>query len=166
MPIGQASNPILQKAEQALIAKVPQQMQQGFQQVVTAGLHILYSPQLQQQLTQKLASGNPVQDAAQGAVRMVLELSQQSGNKIPPQLMMPLALIFAFEYLDLAAKAGKIQITPKVVAQVSTLVLQVMQQVAKQAQSGQPGAQPCQPQGQPSPAPAPGGMIGSQMGAQ
>jgi hypothetical protein len=119
MPIGQTSNPQLAQAEQAIQAKIPPALQGGFAKVLHAGLSILYAPQLRSKLQQKLAGGNPIQDAGQGAARLAAELYKQSGNTIPKPLIVPAVIVFAFEYLDLAAQAGKIQITPAVIAQAA-----------------------------------------------
>lgn len=121
MPIGKASNPQLKQAEQALAAKIPPQLRQQFAKVVAAGLQILYSPQLRGQLAQKLETGNPVKDAADGAVRLTAELFKQSNGTLPKPLVVPAVMIFAFEYLDLAEQAGKLKVDTKVIAETARL---------------------------------------------
>ena len=168
MPLGQTSNPQLQQAEQAIQAKIPQQLQGAFAKVVHAGLTILYSPQLRAKLQQRISQGgNVVQDASQGAIRMVFELYKQSGNKIPQPLLVPAAIIFAFEYLDLVAQAGKVPITPNVIAQVAQATGQAFLQAAGVSQQKLQQMAAQRQQGGAQPGTAPGGLIGSQMqGAQ
>lgn len=122
--IGQASDPILAKAEQAVAAKVPANLQKVFAGVVQAGNHILYSPQLSGPLQHRMnqSVSNPGESAGQGAVRLVAELFKQSGKKIPPALLSPAAMTFAFEFLDLMAKAGKAKITSQMVADAAQAV--------------------------------------------
>lgn len=167
MPLGQAVSPILQQAEQALQAKVPQQYQDALARVVKAGLSILYSPQLRAKLQQRISQGgNVVKDASDGAVRMIFELYKQSNKSIPAPVMVPAAMMFAFEYMDLVAKAGKVPITSNTVAQVTQATGQAMmtalgvtpQKLQQMAAQHQPGAQ----QGAPS-QPQPAGLIGGQM---
>lgn len=121
--LGKASNPMLEKAEQAIQAKLAPKLQEPFQRVIHAGLTIMYSPQLAQQRQQRIASGtNPAQDAAQGAARLVSNLFQQSGKTLPLPLIVPAVMMFAFEYLDLVCKAGKAQITPDLISSTTTAV--------------------------------------------
>lgn len=118
--LGKASNEMLSKAEQGIQSKLPANMQAALQKVVAAGLTIMYSPQLQQQrqaMIQK--SGDPAQEAGQGAARLVSNLYQQSNKTMPPDVIVPAATIFALEFLDLLAKVGKVQITPDLIAQTT-----------------------------------------------
>lgn len=121
MPIGKASNPQLQQAEQALVAKIPEQLREPFNRVVAAGLQILYAPQLRDKLTQKLINGNPVKDAADGAVRLTAELFKQSKGTLPRPLVVPAVMVFAFEYLDVAEQAGVVKVDTKVIAETARL---------------------------------------------
>ena len=121
MPIGKASNPQLRQAEQALAAKIPPPLRPPFAKVIAAGLQILYSPQLRGQLVKKLQDGNPVKDAADGGVRLTAELFKQSNGTLPKPLVVPAVMIFAFEYLDLAEKAGKLKVDTKVIAETARL---------------------------------------------
>lgn len=119
--LGQASNPLLQKAEQAIQSRVKPQFQQQLASAIHAGLHILYAPQLQETLMHRVAtSHNPPKDAAAGATRMVYTLYQQSNGSLPPEILVPAAMIFAFEYLDLLAKTNGLQITPQIIDQTTT----------------------------------------------
>lgn len=176
--IGQASNPMLAQAEQGIQAKVPANLQAALQKVIHAGLTIMYSPQLTQQRNQHMAtSKNPPQDAGQGAARLIGNLYQQSNKTLPVALIGPAAMIFAIEYLDLLAKAGKAQITPDLIAQtaqaVSAAVLPMLhatpdkiQKLTAMVQQKQAGTLPAA--GQPAPAAPtpPAGLVGqAQAGA-
>jgi hypothetical protein len=178
--LGQATNQMLQQAEEGIQAKVPQNLQDGLARVVHAGLTIMYSEKLAAQRNARIASStDPVKDAGEGAARMMVNLYQQSGKKMPTDLIVPGAMILAFEYLDLVAKAGKADITPDLIARatqsVADAVLPVLgitkDKLAKimAAQEGQGAApEPGQP-GTPAPAgpaqAAPQGIIGAAQGA-
>lgn len=115
--LGQASTPMLQQAEDGIKSKVPADMQDALEKVVHAGLTILYSPKLEQQRNARIAgTQDPAKEAGEGAARMISNLFQQSGKKMPIAVAMPASMILAFEYLDLIGKAGKAEITPDLIA--------------------------------------------------
>lgn len=159
MPIGKAANPQLQQAERSLAAKVPEPLRQQFARVIAAGLQILYAPQLRQQLEQKLKDGNPVKDAADGAVRLTGELFKQSNGSMPKPLVVPAVMVFAFEYLDLAEQAGMVKVDTRVIAETARLASENVLRLAgltddkiRQATQAAQGASS-----------APGGLVASQM---
>jgi hypothetical protein len=121
--IGQASNQMLAKMEQEIQAKIPQNLKAGFERVIHAGMSILYSQNLNQQLKQRIAqTKDPITEAADGAARMVTVLYSQSKKTMPTELLMPAAMVFAIEYVDLLAKAGKAQITPQFIGELAQAV--------------------------------------------
>lgn len=179
--IGHASNEMLAQAEQGIIAKVPPELKQGLDKVLHAGMTIMYSPKLAEQRNQRIAATtDPVKDAAEGSARMVSNLYQQSGKKLPVPLIVPAAMVFGFEWLDLLAKAGKAEVTPDMIAQttqaIADAVLPLMGitkdklagMVAKaQGAAGANGSPPppnAAPGATPAPAAAPAGIIGAAQG--
>jgi hypothetical protein len=172
--LGQASNPMLAQAEEGILAKVSDNMKDGLQRVVHAGLTIMYSPQLEQQRNERIAAtSDPVKEASEGAVRLVLNLYKQSDQKMPTDLVVPASMVFAFEYLDLLAKAGKAQVAPDLIAQATKATgeaaLRLMgigqdkiAQVTAQGQQG--GAQPDAAPDQTAAPAAPAGIIAAAQG--
>ena len=150
---------MLAQAEEGIAAKMPSNLSDSFGKVIHAGLTIIYSPKLSDQRNARIAATHdPVKEAADGAARLISNLYQQSGKKLPIPLVVPAAIIFGFEWLDLLAKAGKAQITPDLIAQttqaVADAVLPLMgitkdklAQLMAKAQAGgaQPGATPAAP---------------------
>ena len=121
--LGHPSNAMLKQAEQGIENKVPAQSKSAFTRVVTAGLTILYSPQMEQMRAQRMAQvQDPAKDAGQGAARMLSNLYEQSKKTMPVEVMVPAAMIFAFEFLDLLAQAGKAQITPDLIDKTTQAV--------------------------------------------
>lgn len=170
--IGQASNSMLAQAEEGIVAKVPDNLKDGLSRVIHAGQTIMYSPQLEQQRNERMAAtSDPVKEAAEGSARLMLNLYEQSGKKMPTDLIVPGMLVFAFEYLDLLGKAGKAQISPELIAQTAKatgesamnlmgITQDKIDQLTAQAQQGQQGAEPAAPA-----APvAPQGIIASAQG--
>lgn len=182
MPLGHATNPLLQQTEQKIQSSINPQFQQQFQRAVTAGCTLIYSPALHQRMVSAIqTSANPEQKAAQGAANIVGTMQNQSQNAIPVQLVAPVALVLMCEILDFIAQAGKLQITPQLVSQCSQdtahAVLQMlgvnqqqMHQVVAKGMAAKNGGQPVPqtPQAAPQSAPSPqaGGIIGSAMGGQ
>lgn len=129
--LGKTTDPMLEQAEQGIQSKLPAKFQPILANVIKAGLTIMYSPSLKDTMMHRInTSNNPAQDAGNGATRMMAELSKQSGNKIPPQVMIPAAIIFAFEYLDLVEKAGKTQVNPQLIAHTVQAVTAAMLKMA------------------------------------
>jgi hypothetical protein len=170
---------MLAQAEQGIIAKVPPALKEGFDKILHAGMTIMYSPKLAEQRNQRIAATtDPVKDAAEGSARMVSNLYQQSGKKLPAPLIVPAAMVFGFEWLDLLAKAGKANVTPDMIAQttqaIADAVLPLMgitkdklAALVAKAQQGNAGSAPpaAAPAGVPAPAAAPpAGIIGAAQG--
>lgn len=122
--LGKASNPMLEQAEQVIQANLPANMQPALQQVVNAGLTVMYSAQTAQARKQAIMNTkNPVTESGEGAARLISNLFQQSNKTMPPGVILPAACIFAFEYLDFMAKAGKVTITPDIIANSTHAVI-------------------------------------------
>jgi hypothetical protein len=156
--LGKTTNLMLEKAEEGIQAKVKPAMQANLSKVVHAGLTIMYSPQMADARNKHL---NEVTDfaaeAGKGSSRMIYNLYLQSKKKMPLDIVVPACMIFAFEYLDLIEKAGKIKVTPDVIAKatqsVSDAVLPMfgitpdkMNKLVQQSQQKQ-GQTPPKPQG-------------------
>lgn len=165
--IGNASNPMLAQAEQGIQAKVPANLQSALAKVIHAGVTIMYSPKIAQQRNEQLATmKDPVGSVGPGAARLMYNLYQQSKKTIPIPLIIPAAMIISMEYLDLLAKAGKVQITPDVIAKSVQSVVQATLPLLgltpqKMAQLQQMSAQKS---GGAAPAPAAPGILGSAQG--
>lgn len=179
---------MLAKAEEGIQQKTPPDFQSALERVVQAGMTIMYSPKLAGQLRERIASvKDPAQDAGQGAARMVSNLYQQSGKKMPTEVIVPAGMIFAYEWLDLLSKAGKIEVTPDLIADTTQAVgdsilplfqlpggqgsldkqkLAALIQQAKTQQGGaQVGGEEAAAPAAPAPAaPAPRGIIASAQG--
>jgi len=155
--LGQASNPMLAQAEKGIESKVSPKLKPAFDKVVQAGLTIMYSPKLQTEMKKNLASTTDFADAAgKGASRLISNLYMQSNKaKQVQDVAVPACMIFAFEYLDLAEKSGKVQVTPELISKatqaVSDAVLPMFGMTQDKIQSlmqqRQQGQQPQQPKG-------------------
>lgn len=189
--LGKATNPLLQQTEQAIQQKVPANLQPAFNRAVAAGMTLLYSPALHQQMVQKLDSTpNPAENASLGAVNLTGTLLNQSKGSMPVAIAAPVAMVLLCEILDFVSQAGKVQITPDVVSTAAHSVSEHMLAMLKISQGqlhqvvahGMSGAHAKLNQGQPQVATAPaaapqppqpsappsGGLIGNAMaqGAQ
>lgn len=134
--LGKATNPLLQQTEQAIQQQVPANLQMPFQRSVAAGMTLLYSPALHQQMVQKLdTTPNPAENASLGAVNLTGTLLNQSKGQMPVSIAAPVAMILLCEILDFIAQAGKIQITPDIVAQAAHSVSEHMLAMLKISQN-------------------------------
>lgn len=168
--LGHTQNQLLQKTEQGISEKVPQNLQDAFQRTITAGLTIMYSPQSNKLMMQQLTKpGDPLQNVGEGAAKLVGLLYRQSGHKMPVSIAAPAAIIFMCEGLDFLEKTGKIQVDndtiDKATQDTAASVLQLFG--VSQDKLHQVIAKGQQPAQAPTAAPAQSaGIIGSAMGAQ
>ena len=117
-------NPALAQARTAIESHVRPEFQAPLASCIESGREILSKPELHELLMHQMAtSHNPPKDAGAGATRMVYTLYEQgqnAGKPLPPEILVPAAMIFAFEYLDLVAKTTGLKITPELIGQVTT----------------------------------------------
>jgi hypothetical protein len=178
--IGKNVDPLLTKVEAAIKAKVPANLQNAFQRIITAGMQVMYSPQTQKLMQRQMnQQGNPADVAGDGVAKLLGILYKQSKNTLPIKAGIPAAQILLCEALDFMEKAGKIKITNDLIAQATKSMLGAIlqmfgvtpQKLQAMAQAKQTGQQPAQASAQPAPAMPPaalpqGGIINSAMGAQ
>ena len=158
MPIGKATNLLLIQSENGIRAKVPSNLKSAFDRVIEAGLTVMYSPEISSRRHAFIEqSKDQAKDAGEGAERLIKNLYAQSNKTMPEDVIVPCAMIFAFEYLDLVEKTGKAQITPDLVGKATMItsqsVLQGMygitkdhlEQIMRQHQAGQPVTLPGAP---------------------
>lgn len=118
MPLGQTANPLLQKTEQSIQAKIPAQYMAEFQSVLAASLKLLYSSSLHQRMAQGIqTSPNPEQNVALGAANIVGLALNQNPQRHNVQAIVPAVTVIMCEMLDFVGQTGKVQITPDLIAQ-------------------------------------------------
>lgn len=163
--IGQTQDPLLIKTEQAIMAKVPPKLQPIVDKALHRGLALIYSPLGHQQMVAQLDKpGNPLANVAEGAVKLVGIIYQESKGTLPPSAAVPTAVILMCEGLDFMEKAKGMKVTPDTLAQAGQALgenllklfgvdKQKLQQAA--LQSAQRGKQPA----------ATGGIVNGARGA-
>jgi hypothetical protein len=115
--IGQTNNPLLAQTEQQIQAKIKPQLQQAFANALHAAGVVLYSPVMQQRLMHKLQrTPNVLPLIPLGAANIVGILMNQSRGRMPSQIAVPLATSVMCEIFDMFEKAGKVRVTPAVLA--------------------------------------------------
>lgn len=177
--LGQTTNPQLEQVEQAVQAKVPPELMDAFNRIVTAGLKVMYSPETRQMLANQLKQpGDPSQIVGEGIAKLMGILYQQSKGTMPMKAAIPAAQVLTCEAIDFAAKAGIMEVSSQTIAdctkEMVTYLLQVfgfsqakIQQFiqAGMAHSAQPEAVPAADGGEASAPPAAGGIVASARGA-
>jgi hypothetical protein len=161
-------NPLLQKAEAAFMAKVPQQYQPAVQKAVTAGKLVMYDKQKGLQMfMQQMQGGVTPENIGAGVAKLVGILFNQSKKTMPMQVAIPTASLLMCEGLQFLEDAGKAKVDANFLAEctkaMGSAVLQVfgvspqkLQQIV--GQQGQP-AQSVQPTQPPPSAPVPAAGI-------
>lgn len=149
--LGKTTNPLLQQTEQQIQAKVKPEVKAGFDKAVTAGLKIMYGSKggvVTQQLSK---SEDYAHNVGEGVAKLVAILFQQSKGTIPMNIAIPAATVFMCEGLDFLEKAGKVKVTPDLLAEttqdMTASVLQLfgvtpekMQQMIAEKQGGAPAS--------------------------
>ena len=158
--LGKTTNPLLQQTEQAILQKIKPELKLPLERTVAAGLQVMYGkPEL---LIQQLSKSEDfAHNVGEGAAKLVGVLYGQSKKTMPVSIAVPAATIFMCEGLDFLEKAGKVKVTPELLAEAtqdmgaSVLQLFGITQDKMREALAQKGAQP------PDQAP-PQGIIASQ----
>lgn len=115
--LGQTSDPILQKVEQAVQAHVAQPDQAAFQKVLALGMNIMHSPQSHQYMVAELSKpGDPAEKVGEGVAKLIAVMLHKSKGTMPMKAAMPAAQVLVCEALDFMAQSKKVTITNDLVA--------------------------------------------------
>lgn len=179
--LGQTNNPTLQQIEQEVQSKVPQDMQNAFQRIVTGGLKIMYDPKTHEMVSNQLnQEGDPSDVAGEGVAKLIGLLYKESKGTMPIKAAIPAAQILLCEGLDFMEKAGRIELNNDTIAKATQDMIgyllqlfgfkqeQIAEYMKAGAQQQGQGATEQPPQGAETPqaAPASAGIIGAAQGAQ
>lgn len=150
-------NPILQKATQAIEAKVPPELRNTYQRIILAGEKVMYSPQTHQMMLKQMKSNpNPAEAAGEGIAKLFAILLKESKGTLNMKAAIPAMTVLLCEALGFMEEAGMVQVTDQLLAdatrEMGSAVLQVMGitpdklRTMMAQRGGQPGA-PAQPGG-------------------
>jgi len=173
------NNPILKQTEEAIIAKVPQELRNTMNRIVLAGKKVMYSEQTADLMSEQLKQpGDPATVAGQGVAKLFVLLLQQSipqGKGGVPTLNMEAAMpamqVLLCDALGFMEEAGMMEVTPDLLAtatqEMIAAILQFLgvtpEKLSELAAQRQAGGQPQatgQPEGAAQPAaPAQGGGL-------
>ena len=118
-PSAQASqmDPMLARIVAGMRAKVPTELATAYQQVIVAGMKVMYSPNTRHLLIERLSVPGPLYTkVAHGIADLLLVIYKESNRKmsIPAAIMASTELMC--QALDMAAKAQSLKLTPDIVA--------------------------------------------------
>lgn len=152
--IGKTTNPLLQKTEEAIAAKVPANLKNAFQRIITAGLKVMYDPKTNDMMAKQLKEqGDPAEIAGAGVAKLLGMLMNQSKGTMPMNAAIPAATVLLCEGLDFMEQAKVVKVDNEVLSRamqsMSSTFLQMLgvtpekfQQMLAKAQAGQKPAQP------------------------
>lgn len=179
--LGHTTNPQLQQVEQAVQAKVPPDLMNAFERIVTAGLKIMYSPETRTMLANQLKQpGEATEIVGEGVAKLLAILYQQSKGTMPMKAAIPAAQVLLCEALDFASQAGILQVSAdSIAASTKAMVTYLLQifgfsqaKIQQYMQAGmdhsaaQQGTMPASADaGGDAPPPAAGGIVGGARGA-
>jgi hypothetical protein len=165
-------NPILQKTQDATLAKADPRLRPVIQKVVEAGKKLLYSDQTRKMVVSQLHQGTDPESIGAGVAKLFGVLFHQSKNTIPMQAGIPAATLLLCEVLQFMEDGGAVKVDANFLAECTKAMgsailqmlgitpdkLQGMVDKAKGAQAGAPG----QPAAGVPAAPPPGIVAGAQ----
>lgn len=152
-----SKNPILQKAAQAIEAKVPAEMRPTMQRIVLAGEKVMYSPQTHKMMIQQMNSNpNPAEAAGEGIAKLFAILLRESKGTLNMKAAIPAMTLLLCEALGFMEEAGKVKVSEQLVAEATremgSALLQIIGVTPEKLQSmiaskGQPAPGAAQPAG-------------------
>lgn len=119
-------DPILNTAEQRIEAQLQPVTRQNYNKIVTAGLAFALHGGPNSIAASLQNSKSPIYDCASGAINLVLLLRKQAHGVMPPQALVPAALVLMMHGLDVAENLGKIEITDDVLAEATHVFTQLI----------------------------------------
>lgn len=123
--MGSIKDPILTQIITQLEAKLTPKMKTGYQQIVVAGMHVLYSDQthklLRDQLKSAQQSGNIQQGIADGVVKLIALLFKESHGQLAVDAIIPAATTLLCHTLEFAETLKMVEITRDFVAETTRL---------------------------------------------
>lgn len=152
-PQGQQPGKFKTKVAEAL----PPEMQEPFERVVLAGMKVMYSKDMQQDVQQIMGREGPIwKKLAEGVANLMTILDRQSGKGLPQEVIIPAAIELVNEYGDFLNQQGKTPVSPEDLQEASVYVAVVTaklfgasDQDIQQAFAGQQGQQGAEPTGEP-----------------
>lgn len=102
-------NPLLQQAEQDVMAHAHPGLAPAIQHVVQAGKQLMFGPQTRHMFLKAIAQVDPTK-VGQSFAGMTVILYAQSGKKIPIQVLIPAGTILLCEGLQVMQETGKVNV--------------------------------------------------------
>lgn len=160
-------NPLLQKCVDATLQKAKPQLVPVINKVVLAGKKVMYDPKTRDMAIAELKKGTDPESIGSAVAKLMGLLMSQAKGTIPPEVLVPAAIVMLCEGLQFLQDAGAVQVTPDLLAQATqatgSAILQIMGVSADKLQSMVSGAQGGQPPAAPQPAPT--GLVAGAQGA-
>jgi len=126
-------NPILEKIQADITAKVDPSDKEDFLNAIKAGRHILYDPSTHQnmELIKNPASRkDPVNTVSKGVAGLGYVMYQQSNRQMSPNVLIPALMMLACDVLDFGEMAGWFKVdAPMVAAITKELVAEIFKKL-------------------------------------
>jgi hypothetical protein len=160
------TNPIIDKARQALLAKIDPRLTPVVAKVVDAGKQVMYSDQTRDMAIQQLKQGSDPESVGAAVAKLAAILFNQSKHTIPMNVLLPATMMLLFEALEFLEEAGTLKIDQEQLAAycqaTGSAFLQMLGVTPEKLQGliGQAAQNaPAGPAAEPPAAPQPGGIV-------
>ncbi len=119
------TNPVLQKIQSGIDAKVAPELKKTYLSIIVSGMKVITSPQFSQRILQKLkASKDLTADVSSGVANVVATVYNEVGKSMPPQAKQqfvaaagPASTALMCQVLDMATKAAGANVDANMAAQ-------------------------------------------------
>lgn len=106
---------------------IPEDLQDGFDRVVLAGMKVMFSEETHAQVLQQLEGQGPISDRlGKGIGGLMLMLFKESNQTMPPQLMIPCGMELLMQAVDFVKRGGLAKVTDKDVGDAMQIMIDVI----------------------------------------
>jgi hypothetical protein len=120
-PQGGLNNPLLRQAEDKVESGLTPANRANYMRVVVAGLHAALNKGAGGGMASLRNSKDPVADAANGAVALVLTMQKQAKGIMPVKAMIPAGMTLMLHALDFIDRAGITKVAEPELVRASTI---------------------------------------------
>ncbi len=114
-------NDLLQQTEAGIEAGLAPDAKRDYQRLVLAGMHVALKDGSKGMMRNLPHSQDPVRDCAIGAVNLTFMMVKSATGYVPEKALVPACYTLMLQALDVAAKAGLVEITQEVITKATKI---------------------------------------------
>lgn len=109
-------HPMLAQIVEQITEKVPQGMEQAFDDAIMAGLQMMHHPETHQQMLDHLdAEGDVAENIGEGVAKLVAMIMMETKGKMPPEAVINAGVVLVMHGIEFAAQSEDVVINEKTI---------------------------------------------------